>query len=139
MTNNKPLSYLGQKTCLVVQGVSYYHLLFSCNMQFLGSQSHFLDQNEYSFTLQIPLKKLVLHGQSTLCQKEEYTRLHNLGDILQLASYVHNCKFLIVISQPISLQTLASGSLLMLQESSSSDCGAFLLKKKQTKINLKIR
>lgn len=81
-----------------MQGVSYYHLLFSCNMQFLGSRSHFLDQNEYSFTLQIPLKKLVLHGQSTLCQKEEYTRLHNLGDILQLASYVHNCKFLIVIS-----------------------------------------
>lgn len=27
----------------------------------------------------------------------------------------------------------------MLQESSSSDCGAFLLKKKETKINLKIR
>lgn len=46
VTKNKPLSHLEQKTRLVVQGVSYYHLLFSCNKQILGSWSHYPDQME---------------------------------------------------------------------------------------------
>lgn len=121
-----------------MQGVSYYSwavesqavtLNFSCNMQFLDfcdfkvSHASLTKLNE-AVNLHIPLMKLVLHAQPTLCQ--EYSSFQNAGDILHLASYGYNCTVLIAIKLWIFLQTLDSGSLLMLQESSSSDCGPFL-------------
>lgn len=59
------------------------------NIQFPGLHDFkisntFLTKLNEALNLQIPLMKIVLHSQSTLCQEEKYCSFQNSGDICTL-------------------------------------------------------
>lgn len=127
MINYRSLSYLGQKTCLVVQGViSYFWTVESPAV----TLSHFPGQTEWSksanffdgISLEWSIYIVPKGGVYLTSQPRRHSAACKLCSQLQIFNhYAISC---------ILLQTLASGSLLMLQESSSSDWGALLLQKK---------